>query len=177
MLGCCDLYGNAGGDWEFDGSGIESQAEENDNLSADPEFCSLENRDLSLFRHSPCLGAVCGQIGAEELGCTDMSVGDDGSPAVSGLLLQHGFLGAGDAGMRLYLAWPPEMEGLALQLHILDVAGRVVRGFPEMVATGSAMVIEWDGRDDRGRVPPAGIYFMAAEAGDWRARSRIVIVK
>ena len=69
---CCDLYGNAGGDWVGD---IASQYGINGNIGADPLFCDPDNDDFTLDCSSPCLpgnhpdGANCGTIGAHGLGC------------------------------------------------------------------------------------------------------------
>ena len=36
---------------------------------------------------------------------------------------------------------------------------------------------DWDGTDDRGRVVPAGVYFVVLEAGGRRSVARAVMVK
>jgi hypothetical protein len=72
-LTCCDLHGNAGGDWV---GGLASQAEVNGNFSFDPLFCDAASGDFTLRSDSPCLpgnhpdGAACGLIGAEGEGCS-----------------------------------------------------------------------------------------------------------
>lgn len=66
---CCDLFGNAGGDWVgciADQSGISN------NLSADPLFCDRLGGDFTIDAASPCAVAqspVCGLIGALDVGC------------------------------------------------------------------------------------------------------------
>jgi hypothetical protein len=71
-LSCCDLFGNAGGDWVV---GIADQEGIRGNFAADPLFCDPENGDLTLRSDSPCLpgnhpgGAACGLIGALGEGC------------------------------------------------------------------------------------------------------------
>lgn len=73
-LGCCDVFGNVGGDWL---GCIEGQETLEGNFSADPKFCSPSLGDLALFASSPCLpgqhpqGVNCGRIGALEMGCSD----------------------------------------------------------------------------------------------------------
>ena len=67
---CTDIYGNGGGDWLEPYAYQQHQA---GNLCADPLFCDLEGRDLTLFNTSPCLPAnnECGVlIGAQGQGCT-----------------------------------------------------------------------------------------------------------
>jgi hypothetical protein len=64
-LTCCDIFGNAGGDW----SGcLAAQNGTNGNFSADPLFCNGSNAVLTLQQCSPCLpghhptGYTCGGI-------------------------------------------------------------------------------------------------------------------
>ncbi len=68
-LYCCDLYGNAGGDWV---GPIADQLSINDNQSADPLFCDAANGNLSLHFDSICMegnNSSCGRIGALTGGC------------------------------------------------------------------------------------------------------------
>ena len=66
-LSCCDVFGNAGGDWT---GWIADQLGVRGNISVDPLFCGQENPDqpLSLTPQSPCLD-WCGGIGACGIGC------------------------------------------------------------------------------------------------------------
>jgi hypothetical protein len=68
-LSCCDIYGNAGGDWA---NGIEEQFGIMGNVSLDPLFCDVDAHDYGLQEGSPCApGEVgCGQIGAFGVGCS-----------------------------------------------------------------------------------------------------------
>jgi predicted outer membrane repeat protein len=74
-LTCCNVYGNAEGDWVDCIAGLESA---NGNLSADPLLCEPELGDLFLQWGSPCLPAHsggCGTIGACGPGnCPSMAV-------------------------------------------------------------------------------------------------------
>jgi hypothetical protein len=73
VLTCCDLYGNAGGDWTEQ---IAGQYGVDGNISEDPLFCDLGNHDLTLQSTSPCApenNPECGLIGAWPVGC-------DGTP-------------------------------------------------------------------------------------------------
>ncbi len=70
-LGCCDLYGNAGGDWI---GGIASQLGANGNIAEDPLFCNLGAHDYRLQQNSPCApgsapNPECDLIGAWGVGC------------------------------------------------------------------------------------------------------------
>ncbi len=70
-LACCDIYGNAGGDWT---GSIANQLGVNGNICADPFFCDEPNLDFSLREDSPCApftppNPECDQIGAWPVGC------------------------------------------------------------------------------------------------------------
>jgi predicted outer membrane repeat protein len=72
-LTCCDVLGNAGGDWV---GCIASQYGTDGNISEDPLFCNTAGGDFSLEDCSPCLpgnhpdGYDCGGvIGAYGSGC------------------------------------------------------------------------------------------------------------
>jgi predicted outer membrane repeat protein len=72
-LTCCDIYGNAGGDWV---DNIADQAGTNGNFSADPLFCGAGMGVFTLEACSPCLpgnhpsGYDCGApVGALGEGC------------------------------------------------------------------------------------------------------------
>ena len=70
-LTCCDVYGNAGGDWV---GCIADQYGLDGNFSADPLFCGDLNADepYTLNAQSPCApgnNPECGQIGAWGVAC------------------------------------------------------------------------------------------------------------
>jgi hypothetical protein len=70
-LSCCDLYGNAGGDWV---GNIADQYGIRGNISEDPLFCDAENGDFTLQCTSPCApfsppNEECDLIGAWPVGC------------------------------------------------------------------------------------------------------------
>ncbi len=57
-------------------------------------------------------------------------------------------------------------------LDVLDVRGRRLRHVAEV----TERTYRWDGRDDRGRAVPAGVYLVrvTSAAGTWRARSLVI---
>jgi hypothetical protein len=68
---CCDIYGNAGGDWV---GPLAGQLGQNGNICEDPLFCMEANPDepYTLHSNSPCAPdyyPVCGLIGAWPVGC------------------------------------------------------------------------------------------------------------
>jgi len=69
MLICCNLFGNAGGDWV---GCIADQSGVSNNLSADPLFCDRPVGDFTIDAASLCAAAhsgPCGLIGALDVGC------------------------------------------------------------------------------------------------------------
>jgi predicted outer membrane repeat protein len=74
QLVCCDVYGNAGGDWV---GCIADQAGQNGNLCEDPMFCDPGSGDYSIDAASPCSPSSnpdCGLIGALGIGCESSAV-------------------------------------------------------------------------------------------------------
>lgn len=72
-LTCCDVYGNAGGDWV---DCIADQAGTNGNFSEDPLFCGVDSQEFTVEACSPCLpgnhpsGYACSDmVGALGIGC------------------------------------------------------------------------------------------------------------
>lgn len=70
-LYCCDIYGNAGGDWT---GAIEDQMGLNGNMGLDPLFCLDDNpgEPFTIDSYSPCSGInhpECGLVGAADVGC------------------------------------------------------------------------------------------------------------
>jgi parallel beta-helix repeat protein/predicted outer membrane repeat protein len=71
-LTCCDVYGNAGGDWV---GCIADQFGVNGNISEDPLFCDPDNGDFTIRSDSPCApfsppNEECDLIGASPVGCS-----------------------------------------------------------------------------------------------------------
>ena len=68
-LSCCDVFGNAGGDWV---DCIADQYGILGNFTGDPLFCDMSAGDLTLHADSPCApeqSGACGLIGAWGEGC------------------------------------------------------------------------------------------------------------
>jgi hypothetical protein len=62
-------------------------------------------------------------------------------------------------------------------VSIIDPSGRVIRRLADGAFPTGALSIDWDGRDDRGRATPAGVYFVRANAQDGSAVTRWVRVQ
>ncbi|MFH1845858.1 MAG: right-handed parallel beta-helix repeat-containing protein [bacterium] len=91
---CCDVFGNAGGDWTGDLAGLLGTS---GNISEDPLFCDLETGEFTLLLGSPCLppgASGCGLVGALGEGC----------PAAAPIIERITDVG-GDQGGQLRLVW------------------------------------------------------------------------
>ena len=118
-MSCCDLFGNAGGDWTDDIAHLDGV---DGNISEDPLFCDASENDFHLQLESPCApfsppNDECDLIGAWPIGCAESTytVHPDGSgdfPTIQAAIdasadgdvieLTHGtFVGAGNRNLDL----------------------------------------------------------------------------
>lgn len=63
------------------------------------------------------------------------------------------------------------------KLRIFSVSGRLVRTLVDGEVAGGARIAEWDGRDDRGREVPSGIYFGRLEVGAERRSAKLTLLR
>jgi len=166
-LSCCDLYGNAGGDWI---ACVAIQQGLNGNFSADPLFCAPLNDDLHLRADSPCApenNPACGQVGAWPVGCDEASTpwrrDDARQPALS-------IAGAnptmGPAWIRILV--PREPRECPVELGVFDAVGRLQRTLVPAGERGETQEVSWNGTNDQGRKVAAGTYFVRLR---WMGRS------
>lgn len=159
QLDCCDIYGNAGGDWI---GCIEGQQGGPGNLCLDPLFCDLAGGNLNLMPESPCAplspwNPDCGLIGAFPVGCDPQLIALP-EPARAAVLLTaepNPLRGV----TRLACRWPPARDGDRVRLCIHDLAGRLVRTLADGPPRSGDHAWVWRGDDDRGGAVPAGVYF------------------
>ncbi len=64
-----------------------------------------------------------------------------------------------------------------VSVAVFDMAGRRVRALVSGVQPAGKHVLKWDGRDDRGRAVPAGVYSVESQAGDTRRSETIRLVR
>jgi len=60
-------------------------------------------------------------------------------------------------------------------LKMYDASGRIVRTVLDSKRPAGVYSLAWDGRDQRGRVSPNGIYFCTMKAGDYHSGKKLVI--
>jgi subtilisin family serine protease len=63
------------------------------------------------------------------------------------------------------------------RLRILDVSGRVVWRLDVPATSPGAHQVTWDGRDERGRLLPAGVYYARLETGAKASVERVVLIQ
>jgi hypothetical protein len=96
------------------------------------------------------------------------------APPPSSIRLEHPNPFAPPARIGLFVP-----ERTRVRLDIVDVAGRRVRRLLDGVASAGEQELTWDGRDDRGSLVPAGVYFVDAAsraAGGRHAVSKLVLI-
>lgn len=121
---------------------------------------------------------------------TDNCAADFADLAIPTPRLTGSYAGVGEAVSRTQWtgAWPIPSTGvvcLALQLgagtaervELLDVTGRRVRELGLPGRASGAVLLTWDGRDDRGSMVSAGIYFARVRVGDATLVQRLIIAR
>lgn len=167
---CTDLYGNTLGD-AISGTDLGG------NFSADPLFCSSDPvglRNVTIHDDSPCapghhpLGTDCGLIGAGSIACGTISdVTRDNSRTFLG--------GAAPNPTSSMARFQVSIERrMMVKLGIYDVAGRLVIVLMQRPIEPGIHVVEWDGKNDRGREVNAGVYIATLQAAKRVLTQKIV---
>ncbi len=177
VLSCCDVYGNAGGDWV---GCIAGQAAVSGNIALDPLFCDAASGDFRLEEDSPCApfsppNPNCDLIGAWPVGCGPSPVIEE---AVS-----HSFLSLDSSpnpfglSTRIWYVIPSRAGACRVQLSIYDAAGRLVRILVDARQPSGAYDVLWDGTDHTGKPVGTGIYYSQLNVGAEQATKRLVLVR
>jgi Right handed beta helix region/FlgD Ig-like domain len=142
-------------------------------LFCGPEDCTIAptpwgNYTIDTFSPLTATASPCGmRIGALDIGC----VTELAAPVTAGgTFVSRAAPNPTTGGTRITFAAP--VAG-AVEVRVLDAAGRQVRAWTERAAAGEGGV-SWDGRDERGRMTPAGVYFWRLRAGDAVSTGRVV---
>jgi hypothetical protein len=176
-LSCCDLYGNAGGNWV---GRIADQAGLNGNLELDPEFCDAAGGNFNLQETSPCADAPgCGLIGAWPVGCDPSAVEGEETPraGVTRLQMQPGRPNPSAGALEIAYEVPAKSAGARVVLTIHDVTGRCLRTLEAGPATAGPAALHWDGRDRLGSSVDGGLYFLRLTVGGEQAIRRAIVVR
>jgi len=82
------------------------------------------------------------------------------------------------SGSATFIAFSVPAEVGTFELSVIDARGRLIRRLPGSSTAQAAGIVNWDGRDDRGRPVSAGVYFCRLSLDDRPPlSSRIVIAK
>lgn len=68
-------------------------------------------------------------------------------------------------------------EPAAVQVRILDAAGRLVRNLTTTEAPAGVTEVVWDTRDERGRPVASGAYFVSVSTGDRVLRRPVLVIR
>jgi hypothetical protein len=179
-LRCCDLFGNAGGDW------IGCLAEQLDpvygNISEDPLFCDPATGDLHLREDSPCApfspsNPDCDLVGAWPVGCESSGLPDPFTsissardrPAWIQVLpnpCRHGAL----------LRWRIP-DAATATLRLTSVSGRVL--LTQRLGGTEADVHEsmWRAVDPHGMPLPSGVYTISLFHASGCVDQRVLVIR
>ncbi len=165
-LSCCDIFGNAGGDWI---GCIADQCGAYGNLSADPLFCDAASGNFSLHADSPCApfspqNPECDLVGAWPVGCSPSSLPETvsgiSSPGLQ-LLSPNPFVAR--TRIRYTVSAGAGVRPVDLSIH--DCSGRLVRSLVGGALSSGERIACWDGADGAGRQVPGGVYFCRLAVG------------
>jgi len=173
-LTCNDVFGNDGSQY----AGVTDPTGSDGNISADPEFCDVDNDDYTITAGSPVLPpqSACGQIGALGEGCDDdVSIEDPGQgPAPLRFAVEPNYPNPFNpkTTIRFTLATPG-----VTSIRIYDVSGRLVRTVLDEVLIAAEHSVEWQGRDDTGHQVAAGVYFYRVRSGENEHVGQMALIK
>ena len=175
-LTCCDVYGNAGGDWA---GCIAGQGDLPGNLSADPLFCDREGRDFTLDEASPCApeaNPACGLIGAWPVGCAGAAIG--GPPlAVDRIVLGAPFPNPFIDDARITYAIPESSAATHVDLSVHDASGRRIARLVDSVLPGGTYAASWNGVTLSGRAAEGGVYFFRLRHHGAECTQRVILLR
>ena len=177
-MSCCDVYGNAGGDWV---DCIADQATASGNLSEEPLFCDDEGGDYRLSSESSCLvpslDPSCDDyLGAWAVGCGTAGIPVNELKSPQALELAPVMPNPSKPGVKIEYTIPADTGGSHVSLKMYDTLGRLVCTLMDDSKTSGSGTISWDGADSRGNPVASGVYFCRLEWNGRSATRRIVLV-
>lgn len=178
QLSCCDLYGNAGGDWT---GVIANQLGVNGNITRDPLFCTTNPlRPYLLSAASPCApeeSGPCGLIGAWPVGCDSPQSVPHSPVAGTTLALAAPRPSPFGTTVRVEFSIPAAFAGQSVKLAVLDVGGRYISELLDGPALPGPRAVVWDGLTGNGQAAPGGLYFFRLECGGKQMTTRGVLLR
>jgi predicted outer membrane repeat protein len=173
-LACCNLYGNAGGDWTGCIAALDGV---DGNLADDPLFCDAIGSNFRLQPGSPCAPEnhpTCDLIGAWPAGCSSSDVPADDTPrwrialTASPNPFSHG----------TRITYALEGTGTApVTLAIFDASGRRVRTLLARESAAGQGSVTWDGRAQDGAALESGVYFCRLRVRGESTARQVILLK
>ncbi|MCK4547914.1 MAG: C10 family peptidase [Candidatus Eisenbacteria sp.] len=177
-LQCCDIHGNAGGDWV---GCIASQYGTNGNFDSDPLFCNAANGNLAVFEDSPCArdnsGEDCGMIGALGVGCTGTPVAELGETGAPVLGLLTNVPNPFNPTTEITYSVQGGVEPSGVLLRVYNCQGQRVRTLLDAPQPGGTYTVTWDGKDEDGAPVASGVYFCHLSSRGKGRTARMVLLK
>jgi PKD repeat protein len=164
-LDCCDLFGNASGDWILSWAG---QLGQNGNLSQDPMFCDAAQGDFRLLPDSPCLppASACGPMGAFAVSCeTTLAPGVAPARFALGEATPNPFNPVARLDLQVPMAGPVRADLFNMAGQHMDTVfrGQLPAGTHALRVDGSRLA--------------SGVYLLQVEAGADRAVRKLILLK
>jgi predicted outer membrane repeat protein len=177
-LSCCDVYGNAGGDWV---GCIAGQDGTNGNISADPLFCGVFEDDFSISESSPCwyLNSPpgCEVIGAFGEGCQYSSVERAELKVPATFQLGPAVPNPFNPITEISYGIPAASGPSKVTLRVFNALGQRVKTLVDDEQAAGYYAVTWDGRDHNGVTVASGVYFYRIEWSGKVETKRMVLLK
>jgi hypothetical protein len=178
VAACCDVWGNAGGDWV---GPLATQEGINGNICLDPVFCASASSALFLRDDSPCAPfsvphPECDLVGAWPVNCLAAGVppfGGVGAAGVSLTVAPNPVVG----GTAIGWTAPPGTTEAGAILDLYDLSGRLLRSWHPARGPASSFSLTFDGRDGEGRRLAAGAYFFRLRVAGLETQRRLIVIR
>jgi len=105
----------------------------------------------------------------------ETGVPDDGAPELTKLVLSQNTPNPFNPITSIQFSVPDNAG--AVELHVYNVSGRLVRTLVNDELTAGPHSVVWDGRDNNGRSLASGVYFAKLTAGDETAEKKMALLK
>ena len=174
---CCDIYGNADGNWV--GCIADLNGPTSTNIELNPLFCDPASGDFGVDVTSPCLpGHVdnpCSLlIGASADTCNLTAVTATGSNPPPVIRLFDARPNPFNPSTTIDFSLPKRQE---VNLTIYDVQGRRVSVLVNGTLNKGLREVVWGGTDQRGNPVSSGVYFYRLTAGNIAITKKMVLLK
>ncbi|MBD3222175.1 hypothetical protein GF314_13140 [bacterium] len=167
----CNLWNNSGGD------GI-CAVDGGCNFSADPLFCNAADGNYGVEPSSPCAAGNHpdgGGCGATHCGAFPAGCGTPAPDTPAARLVLGNAPNPFNPMTTMYFVLDEPGDAV---VRILDLRGRILRTFARHgLAAGTRHEITWNGRDERGRELPSGVYLYQLETRGRQVTERMSLIR